>query len=49
MGRPSRNSTLGFKMIPKGFRCSDKPIQKRNKGCTLARTALRPNKTLHDG
>ena len=34
--KPSRNSTLGSKMIPKGFWCSGKPIQVRNKGYTLA-------------
>ena len=23
-----------LEMVPKGFRCGDKPIQVRNKGCT---------------
>ena len=37
-----------LEMMPKAFWCSDKPIQVRNKGCTLAKATMRPNKTLHN-
>ena len=37
-----------LKWYSKAFWYSDKPIQVINKGCTLARTTLRRNKTLHN-
>ena len=33
-----------LKMVSKGFRCSDKPIQVRNKGCTLTKQQQSPIK-----
>ena len=47
-GSQAETQRWAFEMMPKAFRCSDKPIQVRNKGCILAKTTIRPNKTLHN-
>ena len=33
-----------LEMMSKGFRCGDKSIQVRNKGCTLTKQQQKPNK-----
>ena len=48
LGSQAKTQRWAFEMMPKAFRCSDKPIQVRNKGCILAKTTIRPNKTLHN-
>ena len=34
LGNQTETQLWALKMVPKGFRYDDKPIQTRNKGCT---------------
>ena len=43
-GSQAETQRWALEMKPIGFRCGDKPIQARNKGCTLTKQQQKPNK-----
>jgi len=45
-GSQAETQRWAIEMMPKGFRYGDKPIQARNKGCTLTKQQQKPNKNI---
>ena len=45
-GSQAETQRWALEMMPKGFWCGDKPIQARNKGCTLIKWQQSPIKIL---